>query len=193
MSCLTLTAYRLFSAIGFTTMPNSIVSRFGLWYSRVELARRESRICSLDSRGDEMLWLKRFWPLLLGLVYLVSPIDAIPDALLGLGWADDIVLLLLAYWFIKRFVPQGYQQRENYSSSGLGQDEAKASVEKDPYEILGVSRTATEEEIKSAYRKQAQRFHPDRVSHLGEELQQLAKEKFQEVQKAYEALSSRTG
>ena len=145
------------------------------------------------SLGDEMLWLKRFWPLLLGLIYLVSPIDAIPDALLGLGWADDIVVLLLAYWFIKRFVPRGYQQTESHSSSGPRQQQTKPSSEKDPYEVLGVSRGATREEIKSAYRKQAQRYHPDRVSHLGEELQQLAKERFQEVQQAYEILSSRAG
>jgi uncharacterized membrane protein YkvA (DUF1232 family) len=53
-----------------------------------------------------MLWLKRFWPLLLGILYLVSPIDAIPDTLLGLGWTDDIVVLLLAYWFFKRVLPK---------------------------------------------------------------------------------------
>lgn len=134
-----------------------------------------------------MLWLKRFWPLLLGLLYLVSPIDAIPDTLLGLGWVDDIVLLLLAFWFVKRIIG-GYGQTESYNSSRPSQEESEPSAEKDPYKVLGVSRNATPEEIKSAYRKQAQRYHPDRVSHLGEELQQLAKQKFLEIQKAYEIL-----
>ncbi len=142
-----------------------------------------------------MLWLKRFWPLLLGLLYLASPIDVIPDTLLGLGWADDLVLLLLAYWFIKRILPRGYGQTESYNSGRTQREESgsAAGVEKDPYEILGVSRNASEEEIKSAYRRQAQRYHPDRVSHLGEEFQQLAKEKFQEIQKAYEILSNGAG
>ena len=139
-----------------------------------------------------MLWLKRFWPLLLGLLYLVSPIDAIPDTLLGLGWADDIALLLLAFWLVKRIIG-GHSQTESYNSSGPSQEESEPSAEKDPYKVLGVSRNATPEEIKSAYRKQAQRYHPDRVSHLGEELQQLAKQKFLEIQKAYEILSNGTG
>ena len=144
-----------------------------------------------------MLWLKRFWPLLLGILYLASPIDAIPDSLLGLGWADDIALLLLAYWFIKRVLPGGYRQNGSYHSSRPGQQESEsgagAGAAKDPYEILDVSRNATPEEIKSAYRKKVQRYHPDRVAHLGDEFQQLAKQKFQEIQEAYEILSNGAG
>ncbi len=140
-----------------------------------------------------MLWLKRFWPLLLALIYLVSPIDAIPDALLGLGWADDIVLLVLAYWFFKTFIPKGHQQRESYGSRGPQREDEKPSAETDPYEILGVGKGATQEEIRTAYRKQAQLYHPDRVSHLGEEFQQLAKERFQDIQRAYETLSNGAG
>jgi hypothetical protein len=142
-----------------------------------------------------MLWLKRFWPLLFGLLYLASPIDAIPDTLVGLGWADDLVLLLLAYWFVKRVLAGGYGQArsQNYGRSNQGGIDPKEEAEKDPYQILGVDRNASQQEIKSAFRKQAQRYHPDRVSHLGEEFQQLAKEKFQEIQKAYEILSNGTG
>ncbi|MEJ2235916.1 MAG: DUF1232 domain-containing protein, partial [Syntrophobacterales bacterium] len=101
-----------------------------------------------------MLWLKRYWPLVLGILYLVSPIDAIPDTLLGLGWVDDIALLLLAYWFVKRVLPGGYQQTGSYHSGRPGHEESKpgAEAEKDPYEILDVSRSATPEEIKSAFR-----------------------------------------
>ena len=137
-----------------------------------------------------MLWLKRFWPLLLGLLYLASPIDAIPDSFVGLGWADDLVILLLAYWFIKRVLPGGYGQYRSRSYGGSQQERPASAQEtgKDPYEILGVPRNASQQEIKSAFRKQAQRYHPDRVSHLGEEFQQLAKEKFQEIQEAYEML-----
>ncbi len=138
-----------------------------------------------------MLWLKRFWPLLLGLLYLASPVDAIPDTLVGLGWLDDLVLLLIAYWFIKRVLPGEYGQNRSRTSRGpqQGGTDPAEEAEKDPYQILGVSRNASQEEIKSAFRKQAQRYHPDRVSHLGEEFQQLAKEKFQEIQEAYEMLS----
>jgi DnaJ-class molecular chaperone len=55
---------------------------------------------------------------------------------------------------------------------------------RDPYEILGVSRTATADEIKKAYRKLAHRYHPDRNPGDKE-----AEEKFKEVQNAYDILS----
>jgi molecular chaperone DnaJ len=55
---------------------------------------------------------------------------------------------------------------------------------RDYYEILGVARTATEVEIKSAYRKQAMQFHPDR--NPGDE---VAEEKFKEAAEAYAVLA----
>jgi len=54
---------------------------------------------------------------------------------------------------------------------------------KDYYEILGVSRNATDKEIKSAYRKLAKKYHPDVNKEPG------AAEKFKDVNEAYEALS----
>lgn len=55
---------------------------------------------------------------------------------------------------------------------------------RDFYEILGVSKTATAEEIKKAYRKVAMQFHPDR--NPGDK---AAEEKFKEAAEAYEVLS----
>lgn len=61
------------------------------------------------------------------------------------------------------------------------------------YKVLGVDPSATDEEIKKAYRKMAIKFHPDKVSQMGEEFQKGAKEKFQKVQEAYEAIKKRRG
>ncbi len=57
---------------------------------------------------------------------------------------------------------------------------------RDFYEILGVAKSATEDDIKKAYRKGAAKFHPDRVAE-GEKA--AAEEKFKELKEAYETLS----
>ena len=61
------------------------------------------------------------------------------------------------------------------------------------YHVLGIEPTATEEEIKKAYRQMAIRYHPDKVAQMGEEYQKGAKEKFQKVQEAYEAIKKTRG
>ncbi len=56
------------------------------------------------------------------------------------------------------------------------------------YKILEIDKSATNDEIKKAYRKMAKKYHPDKVIHLGKEHQEGAKEKFRQVQEAYEQL-----
>ena len=67
----------------------------------------------------------------------------------------------------------------------------KATFAKDdnaPYRILEVSKGSTDQEIKKSYRKMANKYHPDKVSHLGEEMQKLAEEKFKAVNHAYQQI-----
>lgn len=56
------------------------------------------------------------------------------------------------------------------------------------YRILGIDSTATNEEVKKAYRQMAVKYHPDKVSHLGEDVQHEATEKFKKVNEAYETI-----
>lgn len=60
-------------------------------------------------------------------------------------------------------------------------------MSKNYYDILGVSKTATESEIKKAYKKKALEYHPDR--NKGDK---HAETKFKEVNEAYQTLSDTT-
>ena len=61
------------------------------------------------------------------------------------------------------------------------------------YKILGIEATASDEDVKRAYRKMAIAFHPDKVAQMGEEYQKGAKEKFQQIQDAYENIKRKRG
>jgi DnaJ like chaperone protein len=61
------------------------------------------------------------------------------------------------------------------------------------FKILEIPKSASDDEVKKAYRKMAVKFHPDKVSHLGEDIQIDAKEKFQKVQAAYENIKKQRG
>ena len=61
------------------------------------------------------------------------------------------------------------------------------------YDVLEIAATASDEEVKKAYRKMAVKYHPDKVSYLGEEIQQAANEKFKKVNEAYQLISKERG
>jgi len=56
------------------------------------------------------------------------------------------------------------------------------------YKILETERSASNEDVKKAYRRMAVKYHPDKVSHLGEEFRKAAEEKFRKVSEAYEKI-----
>jgi len=62
-----------------------------------------------------------------------------------------------------------------------------------PYKILEISPDASDEEVKKAYRQMALKYHPDRVSHLGEDVQKSAESKFKKVADAYNQIKKQRG
>jgi DnaJ like chaperone protein len=80
--------------------------------------------------------------------------------------------------------------------SGNDFQSVKAMFVKNPgwaYEVLGIPATATDEEVKRAYRELAKKHHPDKVSHLGEDVRKSATEKFQNLSAAYEEIKKMRG
>lgn len=61
------------------------------------------------------------------------------------------------------------------------------------YKILEVSPTASDNDVKKAYHKMAIKYHPDKVSHLGGEVQKAAEEKFQKLNAAYNEIKKKRG
>jgi DnaJ like chaperone protein len=61
------------------------------------------------------------------------------------------------------------------------------------YRILEVTPSASDRDIKTAYKTIAAKFHPDKVAHLGEEITTTATRKFQKLQEAYTAIRQARG
>ena len=61
------------------------------------------------------------------------------------------------------------------------------------YKILEIEKSATDNQVKKAYRDLAKKHHPDKVQHLGDAYVKAAQDKFQKVQKAYERIKQERG
>ena len=67
------------------------------------------------------------------------------------------------------------------------------NTREDLYKILEVPSTASDDEVKKAYRKMALRYHPDKVAYLGEDVKKAANEKFQKLNEAYDKIKKERG
>ncbi|MDB9884141.1 TerB family tellurite resistance protein [Candidatus Marinimicrobia bacterium] len=61
------------------------------------------------------------------------------------------------------------------------------------YTILEIKINASDDELKKTYRKMAAKYHPDKVNHLGNDLRELAEEKFKLVNEAYQNIKKERG
>jgi len=80
-----------------------------------------------------------------------------------------------------------------YSGYGGGSTSSGTTSGRDPYKVLGLESTATDEEIKKAYRRLAMKYHPDKVEGMGEEVKRNAEAQFREINEAYETLKKERG
>jgi hypothetical protein len=137
------------------------------------------------------------WLIVAALVYFVLPYDLFPDFLGLAGRIDDVLVMGWLAW-IYRSQMRNYFEASSGStppgnSSGAGADRGPSTRANptgafDPFEILGVPRSASSDDIQAAYRARMMEYHPDKVAHLGAELQELAHEKAQQIERAYRQL-----
>lgn len=79
--------------------------------------------------------------------------------------------------------------KQKYNSSDDTPSGGKTSTTKDwAYDVLGVSRGASEKEIKNAFRKLSMQYHPDKQIEASDEELRISTEKFQRISEAYEVL-----
>jgi len=139
--------------------------------------------------------MKWFW-IILALLYFLSPYDLIPGVH-WVGWLDDIVILILLFHYLARIRasksggshPFGtYQDQRQSRPFGENGGEEAQKPPRTPHQILNLPPDADQAAIKAAYRKLANQYHPDKVSHLGKEFQELADRRFKEIQEAYQQL-----
>jgi hypothetical protein len=118
------------------------------------------------------------WLILIG-IYIISPVDLVPWHIF-----DDLIAAGGMFYLLYKSARKKKQYEQYYSHShNQSQDSHKTSHEsRGPltldraYTLLGVTASASLEEINKAYRAKISKSHPDKVSHLSVELQDKAKE-----------------
>jgi len=123
--------------------------------------------------------LNYLWIILLA-IYIISPLDAHPlflDDLIASG-----VLFYYLYKNAKKKKQQQYNDYHGQSQTGYQSQKNRTTGPHGPlplddaYSLLDVNPSASWDEISRAYKEKMSKSHPDKVSHLSEELQDKAKE-----------------
>lgn len=124
--------------------------------------------------------------IIIALIYVISPWDLVPERVLGMrGLIDDIIVFFLIY----RYYKTGRNPFRSFNTGNQTRPSDPAqSRPQNPYEVLEIQPGCSKEEIRKAYTTLAAQYHPDKVSHLGEELQKVAEERFKAIEAAYRQL-----
>ncbi len=135
-------------------------------------------------------YLNYVWIILLA-IYIISPIDANPL------FFDDLIAAAVMFYFLYKNAKHKQQQQQysdyhRQSYTGHGSQQHSTAGSQGPltldkaYRILGINAESSLDEIHRAYKEKMTKSHPDKVSHLREEIQERAKELTLELNEAYE-------
>ena len=146
------------------------------------------------------LWATKYLYIGLGAAYFILPWDF--DMAGFIGRLDDLAVIAFLYYRYQKIKKEQSQPQQdtNEQQQTRTEDQRQQSRQKqestsqqgnDPYVVLGVSREDSLSHIEKRYKELARQYHPDRVNHLGPELQDMAHQKMLAIQEAYEILKKR--
>ncbi len=119
------------------------------------------------------------------IIYLKSPVD---DK--ELAEARRIAAFLEVRAYDLRTIEAKYMYGD---TGGAGSSGGASYTEEQYYAVLGLANGVGFVEIKKAYRKLSMKYHPDKVSHLGEEFKKVSEEKMKEINAAYDYFKKKYG
>ncbi len=133
---------------------------------------------------------KFYFLIIILIIYIISPLDLFPFVF------DDLIASGFLFYFWRKFKNQKGQR--NYYSGSRSQADIKSKPDgqmslDQAQRVLNVSPDALWSEVQKAYKEKMAKSHPDKVAHLGEELQEKAKEITVEINKAYNIIKSHKG
>ncbi len=133
---------------------------------------------------------KFYFLIIILIIYIISPLDLFPFVF------DDLIASGFLFYFWRKFKNQ--KSQKNYYSRS--QSQANKNTEPDgsmsldeSYRLLNISPDASLNEVQKAYKEKMAKSHPDKVAHLGEELQEKAGELTVKINKAYNNIKSYKG
>lgn len=115
-----------------------------------------------------------YFCLIILIIYILSPLDAHPHIF------DDLIALGVLFYLLYNKEKQKRQRNYSYSNSQSRENKKNKpnghlSLE-EAHRLLGINPDASWKEVKKAYKEKIAKSHPDKVSHLSEELQEKARE-----------------
>ncbi len=135
--------------------------------------------------------MRKYIYIALALLYFLFPFDFLPDVFGLLGRVDDFLVAAFLFWNYKKVIQEKVRrlQSEFSSEKERAENSQASSPVQSPHDILGVTVGAPQKDIARAYKALVKKYHPDMVSHLGDEFQELAHQKMLKIQRAYEELT----
>jgi DnaJ-domain-containing protein 1 len=133
---------------------------------------------------------KFYFLIIILIIYIISPLDLFPFVF------DDLIASGFLFYFWRKFKNQKSQKKyysRSKSQANINTGSNGPMNLDESYKLLNVRSDAPLSEVQKAFKEKMAKSHPDKVTHLSEELQKKAKELTLEINKAYNNIKSYKG